>query len=176
MGRIIRRPGVRVPHAAVLAVAAALAGCSESTPQAVTAPQFSTAVALVECPESQARSTRGVLGPAGGAVTLDGHSLVLPAGAVAELTEFTITVPASRFVEVRVKADGQDGFEFLEPVTITVSYERCARASWGSRPLQVYKIDPDTRELLRAMGGVDDRLTRRVTALSDSLSGYAIAQ
>jgi hypothetical protein len=175
MSRIGRSP---IGFTAAAMLLAALAGCYESTPQEPLTPQLSSSSepSLVECRSSAARTARGTLGPAGGAIGLDGHSLSLPAGAVDRETRFTLTVPESRYVEIRVTADGQDGFEFLEPVSLTISYERCGRSSWGNRPLQIYKIDPETGALLRAMGGTDDRVARQVTALSDSLSGYAIAQ
>jgi hypothetical protein len=161
----------------VTAVALLAAACAEPTitrPDA--APQFSASgPRLLECPTSETSSVSGIIDLLGGTLAVGPHYIVLPPGAVLEPTEFTITEPASRFVEIRVRANGLDGFAFLEPISISISYERCTR-NLADADLTIYKIDPQTKQLLRHMGGSNDPVARRVTVASDSLSGYSIAQ
>ncbi|MGH7463738.1 MAG: hypothetical protein ACREK1_01100 [Longimicrobiales bacterium] len=163
---------------AVFAAILLTTACGDTGPTEITgAPQaISSGPVLVECPTAETRSVSGTLDLLGGTIRLDGHSLTLPVGALLLPTEFTLTVPASRFVEVHVTANGQHGFEFLETAAITISYERCTRNNIAGGGLTAYKIDPATKALLKHMGGIDDTLLRRVTFSTDSLSGYAIAQ
>lgn len=163
---------------AVFAAILLAAGCGEPGPTELTGEQdaVSSGPVLVECPVNVTTSVTKTLDLLGGTIQLGGHSLTLPVGALLLPTEFTLTVPASRYVEVHVTANGEHGFEFLEAAAITISYERCTRGNIAGGVLTAYKIDPATKALLKHMGGADDTLLRRVTFSTDSLSGYAIAQ
>ena len=130
---------------------------------------------LIECPVSETRSVTGTLGIDGGTLELDGHSITLPVGAVLLPTELTLTVPAGNYVEVDIHAAGQETYQFQEPVTISVSYERCTRSNIDNALLTVWHIDESTKALLEDMGGSDDKVSRRVTFTSGHLSGFAIA-
>lgn len=158
--------------AVVFAVLAAGA-CTDSSP---TMSSLSAGPVLVECPTNETRSVTGTLGILGGNLELDGHVLALPLGAVLIPTEFTMTVPASRFVEVHVTANRAHGFQFLETTVFTISYQRCTRNDLARADLTVYKIDPETKALLKDMGGLENALLRTVTFSTDSLSAYSIAQ
>jgi hypothetical protein len=167
---------------AIFAIALLAGACSDTVPTDVTAPSQSSAASvssgpvLVECPTDVTRSVSQTLGLLGGTVQLDGHSLTVPAFALVLPTQFTLTVPASQYVEVHITAGGEHGFEFLQTAAITISYERCTRGNIDHVDLTAYKIDPATKALLKDMGGTDDALLRRVTFSTDSLSAYAIAQ
>ena len=52
---------------------------------------------------------------------------------------------------------------------------RCSRTNIPRGPLSVWLVDPATGEMFENMGGVDDKLTRTVTFVTDHFSGYAIA-
>ena len=158
----------------VLIAVLAAGACTDSSPTITSS--ISAGPVLVECPTSETRSVSGTLGILGGNLELDGHVLALPLGAVLVPTEFTMTVPASRFVEVHVTANGAHGFEFLETSTFTISYQRCTRSDLDRADLTVYKIDPETKALLKDMGGSTNALLRTVTFSTDSLSAYSIAQ
>ena len=159
-----------------------LAGCAESPtevaePASASVSSISSGSVLVECPTDVTRSVSQTIHPlSGGTIELDGHSLTVPALALLLPTQFTLTVPASRYVEVHITANGEHGFEFLRTAGISISYARCTRSDIAGAALSGYKIDPESKALLRFMGGSNDMLQRRVTFGTDSLSAYAIAQ
>ena len=130
---------------------------------------------LVECPVSETRSTSATLGLLGGTVSLDGHSITLPAGAVLVPTQITLSVPASNYMEIDIRANDLESFEFEKPVTIVASYARCTRSNLDKEALSAWHIDTTTKALLEDMGGVDDKAARTVTFDSGHLSGFAIA-
>jgi hypothetical protein len=160
-----------------------LAGCADTSPTEVVEPasasvsSISSGPVLVECPTDVTRSVSQTIHPlSGGTIELDGHSLTVPALALLLPTQFTLTVPASRYVEVHITANGEHGFEFLGTAGISISYARCTRNDIARAALSGYKIDPGSKALLKFMGGSNDMLQRRVTFPTDSLSAYAIAQ
>ena len=134
-----------------------------------------TGSTLVECPVAVTESTSATVGALGGTVSLNGHSITLPAGAVLLPTEITLTVPASNYMEIEIHANDLESFDFEAPVSITLSYDRCTRSNLDNRQLTAWQIDPATKALLEHMGGVDDKNTRAVTFQSGHLSGFAIA-
>jgi hypothetical protein len=167
---------------AVLLLAPLLAfGCADAGRDAsdILAPQLSTTfgAVLVQCPTNQALSARGTVGALGGEISLNGHRVVFPPGAVLLPTEFELAVPVSNYMEIAVRAVGRDGYEFvLEPVSITISYARCTRSNIEKGPLTAWHIDRSTKALLADMDGVDDKEARTVTFSTDHLSGYALAE
>lgn len=130
---------------------------------------------LVECPTETSESVTGTLGILGGSITLHQHELSLPLNAVLEPTDFSLSTPVSNYMELSVGAAGQESFDFLETSSITVDYSRCTRSNIDKHELTVWQIDPDTKELLEHMGGVDDKEARTVTFRTDHLSTFAIA-
>lgn len=169
-----RRPGVLF---AILLLAACGDSPTEVAEPTSSASSLSSGPVLVECPTEVTRSVSKTIDPlSGGTIELDGHSLSVPALALLLPTTFTLTVPASRFVEVHITANGEHGFEFLSTAGITISYARCTRGNIDKVELAAYKINPESKTLLKSMGGSDDAVLRRVTFSTDSLSAYAIAQ
>ena len=131
---------------------------------------------LLECPTTESASTSGLVTPLlGGSVALGGTSIVVPAGGVLEPVTISLTVPASRFVEAEIRAGSAEHFLFSKTVIVSLDYSRCDRDDIARVPLTAWHIDPVTKELLAPMGGVDDKLAKRVSFLTDHLSGYAIA-
>jgi hypothetical protein len=129
---------------------------------------------LLECPSSEAQQTSAVIDIDGGTVSLGGTSIVLPASAVLSPTTIELTIPASRYMEVEITANGGEHFNFLRSVLVTVDYSRCTSAPrW--EPLSAWYIDSDTKALLQRMLSVDNKLTRSVTFSTGHLSGYALA-
>jgi hypothetical protein len=163
-------------------LAAALTACSEPT----TAPTFDestpslnetqTASGLLQCRRVLFDITWGLVGPLGGLLSLDGHSITLPPLALDRLSLVTLRTPSTRFVEVEARVNGRDHFEFGQPVTVVLDYSRCQPWEIGPAPLTVWQIDPDTKAFIRDMGGVDDRANRRISFTTDHFSGYAVAQ
>ena len=166
---------------AALAVATAIiASCAEpvtSTLQPVETylAHQSSGATLVECPVDQTTTASGLITPLGGVVSAGGTSISVPAGAVLVPTTITLTIPASNYMEIDIKADGAEHFNFQLPVSISVDYSRCTRTNINKGPLSVWYIDSATKALLESMGGVDDKAARKVTFSTDHLSGYAIA-
>lgn len=167
---------------AALSLAAAFAAsCADGSAGPLTGPEgaslaTSTGPAPVECPVSTTRSTTATIGLLGGALELDGHRVVIPAEAVLAPTEFTLTVPASNYVEIDIKAAGQEHYQFRKPVSLTLSYARCTRTNIDKEALRIFYIDSRSKALIDDMGGTDDKTARTVTTGTDHFSGYVIGQ
>ena len=174
----------------VLAIAASVAACSDAptavpqaaSPTRIAAPANALAsvassqgATLLACPATVARSASAMIGRRGGVVRVDGTALVVPPNAVPHPTRFTVTVPASPYVEVDVSAEGYAHYLFQRPVAITISYARCADDALPDASLEAWWFDPATLEQFGAMWGVDDRQHRRMTFITEHLSGYAVA-
>lgn len=139
-------------------------------------PSFaSSGPVLVECPTDTFESVTGEIGPLGGSLSLRQHQLSLPLNAVTLPTDFSLSTPVSNYMELSVEAVGHDDFQFGETSTITIDYSRCTRSNIDKDDLSVWEIDPETKELLEFMGGVDDKDARTVTFQTDHLSTYSIA-
>lgn len=131
---------------------------------------------LLECPTNESSSASGLVTPLlGGTVAVGGTAIVVPAGGVLEPVPISVTVPASRFVEAEIRAGSAEHFLFSKTVIVSLDYSRCDREDIQRLPLTAWHIDPVTKELFAPMGGVDDKLAKRVSFLTDHLSGYAIA-
>ena len=181
------RAGVRGLTSVIFPVVLlAVAACSDaptSAPltSAATAPTRAVTVTeapatLLECAAAPAASASRRITPAGGLVAVGGHAIAIPRGAVARPTTITMTVPASRYVEVDIKAAGVEHFRFARPVVVTLDYSRCgASADAIAQSFSAWYLDGSSRVFLADMGGVDDRLFRRIFFTTDHLSGYAVA-
>jgi hypothetical protein len=161
------------------------ASCTDRNPFAsledFSAPEASlggeiTGPSLLVCPTSQTLSASGVIGVLGGVLEVGGHRVVMPAQAVLRPTRFTLTVPASDYMEISVVADGFPGYTFLQPVVVSISYDRCDRADLNGRELRTFYIDSRSKSVLEDMGGVDDKVARRVTFATAHFSGYAVGE
>ena len=130
---------------------------------------------LLVCKSEVTESSTALITPLGGVVTAGGASVIVPQGALLLPTTITLTVPASKYVEIDVTADGLEHFNFELPVTVVISYERCNRSDINTRPLEAWYIDSQTKALLENMNGIDDKLTKTVTFMTGHLSGYALA-
>jgi hypothetical protein len=173
-------------HRLLLALAAlALLGCSD----VATRPESGAIIPdppqepdaqrrLIECPTSQSSAASGLIGVLGGTVASAGSSISIPADALPPLTSVLIdlTVPASTYMEIDIKANGLLTFLFLKTVTVTIDYSRCPASVTQGKTLTVWLINSQTKALLVNMNGVNDPVQRRMTFMTDHLSGYAIAQ
>ena len=130
---------------------------------------------LVQCPSSQSVSTIGVVGFPGGTINIGPASVVIPRGALSLPTLITVTVPASPYMEVDVRANNFTSFLFNSPISLTIDYSRCDPASTDGQALSVWHIDQASKALLENMGGVNDPVQRKITVSLPHLSGYAIA-
>lgn len=130
---------------------------------------------LVECPTSQTLTTSLLVPLTGGTVSLAGSSITIPDGALDVPRLITVSVPASRYMEIEIHADDLTSLVFQKPVSITIDYSRCGRSNIDARPLRAWYIEKLTKQRLEDMGGVDDKADRTVRFDSGHLSNYAIA-
>jgi hypothetical protein len=169
-----------------LAASLALAGAASCTADRVSSPlpaerssllglTGSSSSPLITCPAGTAQSVTSTIGPLGGTLAIGNTQVVIPADAVLTPTEFTLTVPSSKYVEIQVTAGGSEHFLFALPVTVTLDYSRCPRSNIDLKPLTVWNIDPVTKALLEPMSSVDNKLTRSVLFTTLHFSGYAVA-
>lgn len=163
-----------------IATVFAVSGCSDQAgPGPLTPVEPSAATyghTLIECPVSEESFATATLGARGGSLRVKGHELSLPLNAVLTQTKFELRERVSNYMEIRIRANDQAEFEFRTPVTITIDYSRCTRSNIEKDPLTVWKIDPQTKQLLQHMGGVDDKAARTVMFETDGLSTFSIAR
>jgi hypothetical protein len=181
---MLRNRRIHLVLAASLALA--LAGAASCTADRAASPLPSdrssllglsggSAPSLLNCPAGATQSVTSTIGPLGGLLAVGNTRVLIPANAVLAPTEFTLTVPSSRYVEIEVTAAGSEHFLFELPVTVTIDYSRCSRSNIDLRPLTVWNIDPATKALLEPMPSVDNKLTRSVLFTTLHFSGYAVA-
>src|SRR5688572_4716331 len=77
---------------------------------------------LIECPSSESATATELISPLGGVVSVGGATIAIPAGALLFPSVVTVSVPASRYVEVDISVEGVPHFIFELPVTVTISY------------------------------------------------------
>lgn len=138
-------------------------------------PVDTTGTALMTCPTSDTQTVTSRIGPSGGVLAIGNTTVVIPLGAVLFPEDFSLTVPASRYAEIRVRTGSAEHYIFQLPVSMTIDYSRCASPALDAQSLSVWNIDPDTKALLAPMVSVDAKLTHTVTFTTIHLSGYAVA-
>lgn len=163
----------------------ALLGCGEQPP---TAPErgsagdagnllFASKPKLVECESTESLSQTLTIGSVGGTISIEGTSVVFPAGVLDDETTVTLTIPASPYLEVDIQTSGRNDFrdlELLKQPSVTISYARCDRNDLRFKLLSAWYINSE-KELVDPMPSVDNKLTRSVTFPAEHFSGYAIA-
>jgi len=132
---------------------------------------------------TQSVSTGSLIGLSGGSISLLGHTLTVPAGAVTSPTLFTLTVLPTGYVEVDLLATvnsllgvldfGSKGF--AKPVPVTLTYSRATNVASPSK-LKVLRI----KSLLgygqyEVMPSTVDTYKKTVTAPLDHFSRYTLA-
>ena len=130
---------------------------------------------LVVCPTSTTRSTQALIGSLGGLLSLDGTVVAIPAGALSVPTLITLTIPASQYMEVDIKANDLLSFVFNREIGVRIDYSRCTDPALATSRLGVWYIDSQTKELLEFMGGTDNKANRTIDFNTSHLSAYAIA-
>ena len=175
--------------ALTLATAVALSSCGDQSVTAPAAPAAPGAPSssllgwliggwnspqLLVCPSTETQRTSALIDVDGGTVSLGGTRVVLPASAVLSPTTIELTIPASRYMEVEITANGGQHFDFLRSVLVTIDYSRCGSTP-TFQPLTAWYIDSDSKALLERMLSIDNKFTRSVTFVTGHLSGYALA-
>jgi hypothetical protein len=175
--------------AAVLVIALGFAGSCRDLPTAPTSeppaqsqggPNSSlfgwwSTPKLLSCPASESQSTSALLDTQGGTLSLGGTSVSIPLNALLGPTTVELSIPAGQYMEVDLTVNGGQHITFLQPVVVTIDYSRCNRLQTLLSPLSVWNIDPDTKDLLQNMGGIDNKLLQTITFATLHFSGFAIA-
>jgi len=143
-------------------------------PTLLTQPSASDAT-LIACPTATTQSVTSRIGPLGGLLALGNTRVVIPVGAVLLPQDFTLTIPASSYAEIRVRAGSAEHYLFKQPVLMTIDYSRCATPELERHQLAVWNIDETSKTLLEQMIGVDEKLTHTIVFTTIHLSGYAVA-
>ena len=152
--------------------AVGLVSCDTPT---VPPSQDPTEVSLVSCPTTVTRTTQAVIGPLGGTVSLDGTIIGIPSGALSAPTLITLTIPASEYMEIDIRANDLLSFVFNKPIGVRLDYSRCENPVLPSARLSVWHIDTETKALLENMGGTDNKAGEYIDFSTGHLSNYAIA-
>ena len=134
-----------------------------------------TGATLIDCPTATTQSVTSHIGPSGGLLSIGNTSVVIPLGAVLFPQDFTLTIPASQYAEIRVRTGGAEHYLFQLPIAMTIDYSRCATPALDQHQLSAWNIDPDSKALLQQMIGVDSKLTHTIVFTTIHLSGYAVA-
>jgi hypothetical protein len=173
--------GTIVRRLTTVALAAALTACSEPT----SAPRLDESEpnlnviapsGLLVCPNTTFDFAWSIVGRLGGLLSLDGHQVIFGQQSLLSLAFVTIREPISPYVEIEVRVNGREHYQFGQPVTVVLDYSRCPESSLPPGPLTAWQIDPATNAFIQNMHGVDNRAARTVTFTTDHFSGYAVAQ
>lgn len=124
----------------------------------------------VRCGRGNGHWDKRPIGPRGGTVAEDRHSLTVPAGAVDTITDFSIMEVASSSIRVEL---GPDGTTFERPATLTLSFARCGGVPRGFKDLQIWQVDGND-SLIAPLNSTVHVGRRTVTAELRHLSGYLI--
>lgn len=123
-------------------------------------------------------SASELIGANGGAVSLLGHTLTVPAGAVSEVTLFTLKLLPTGFVEVDLHASvagldvGSKGFR--RPVPVSLTYSRATNVADPSK-LAVLRILSSTGYgSFEVLPSVVDHQAKTVNVSLDHFSRYAM--
>lgn len=121
-----------------------------------------------------------IIGPVGGILQVDDHSISIPAGAVSQPAEFSMQVADGYRIEVDLRAidpeTGEDvgGKGFNRPVQLALSYEDARISSWDARKLVIVRVlDDGTRVPLPS---TVNTWTKTVTAELDHFSRYMLCR
>jgi hypothetical protein len=173
--------GTIVRRLTTVALAAALTACSEPTsaPRSDESEPNLNVIApsgLLLCPNTTFDFAWSLVGRFTSVLSLNGHQVIFAPGSLLSLAFVTIREPISPYVEIEVRVNGREHWDFGQPVTVILDYSRCPESSLPDGPLTVWQIDPTTNAFIQNMNGIDDRAARTVRFETDHFSGYAVAQ
>jgi hypothetical protein len=172
----------RIPKLGLALLLAALVGCpgdsrTPTGPSKDPGPTKSVAsgeATLIGCPMAETATATGLIDALGGVLSAGGVRVIVPANAVLAPTTFTLTVPASSYLEIEVRTPDAEHFVFERSVLVAIDYGRCDLPLFHSA-LTAWNIDPDTKALLEQMPSVDSKLTHTIFFSTSHFSGYAVA-
>jgi hypothetical protein len=177
----------RLRNVAALAALLIFAGCSDSAIDRVLAPSADIIIEangqthVIKTPNTQYGDIGfGLIYPSGGKLTVRGHTLTVPAGAVSAPTWFMMYAVETNAVQVTLKAWRAAD---LRPVTqftavqlkLTLDASRVENLDPNGL-LIVYLRDGTTTGTLEEVPSTVDTSNRKVTGLLSHSSSYALAR
>lgn len=160
-----------------------LMACSESP--VATAPELDVSSAVdtrssvivgpMMCFTMEPVSASKVIDSTGGVVSVGGHSVTIPSGALKHPTRITVARPASPYLEIELRANDEEHFTFEKPVTVTISYAECGAFPMPGSSRSAWYVDSETKQFLEKMNTVDDPVAQTVTFPTDHFSYYMVA-
>ena len=178
----------RVWAIGLLGLAGAVVACVRYTPPAEDG--LARQATLVRCDKGSGRDTTKTFSPnRTDTLELDGHMLIIPAGALSKETEFRMKELSTSLIKVRVWGGKnifgwKEGFKFNPGThaTLAVSYDRCGNeGEIAQKPLAVYRLKSNDSEDTRPYEPAPRPSThypdqRQVRASLSHSSGYGIGQ
>ena len=125
---------------------------------------------LVGCNQQQYGFASKVIGPMGGTIRVNGHSLTIPAGALDREVFITAEAPADNFASVKFQPEG---LRFAKKATLTLDYSFCPLGRLDL--LKHVAYTSDNLNILSLLLSTDDLLRMKQIAGLDHFSRYAVA-
>ena len=129
------------------------------------------ATGLVKCSALPYASSTATIGPAGGTISAGPHKLVIPPGALAQVTTITMTAPSGLGVNA-VKFQ-PEGLQFAVPAVLTMSYANCGVVG-VLLPKHIAYTD-DNLNILYYVLSLNNILSTGVTGKVNHFSDYVVA-
>jgi hypothetical protein len=154
-------------------------GCGERTATAPQPPAPSADLigsllgptGLLQCSNLPYDSTTQTIGSAGGSLSVGPHTLVIPPGALSKPTAITMVLPTG--LNVNAVTFKPAGLQFKTAAALTMSYANCTLVS---RLLPTHiAYTTDSLQILYKLLGVDNLLSKTVTAQIRHFSDYVVA-
>lgn len=165
---------------AALAVVALAVACSDRTapvappqpaPDASLIGWLGSSTGLLKCSELPATSTSAVIGPDGGSISAGPHTLRIPAGALAEPTTITMSVPSG--TGLNAVHFEPEGLQFERSAALTMSYANCSLLG-NLLPKRIAYTSADHSDILYWLLSLDNIFARKVTGKLDHFSDYVV--
>lgn len=119
----------------------------------------------------------GVITPAGGklvAPTAPKNEIYVPRGAVSRAARIEVVIPASGILEIDIKANRRDHFEFQKPIRVTLDYGMCGHPR-RLIPGSAWHWDGSNTFFEQMPGFVVDTRAQTISFTTDHLTGFVIA-
>lgn len=179
-----------------LTVATGLAGCAEAptiVPDAQSSlvrivrpdsPEHQQSVQapshLVSCSWMPSASVTATIGEEGGTISVAGHHIRIPPGAVQEPTVFTASVPAGPRLALRLEAPTLGTSGLARNAQATISYAHCGRQDLQHRAVRVLAISAQpgahvTSDEVSEVGSSHDWLREVLDFVLVQMGTYAVA-
>lgn len=127
-------------------------------------------LSLLSCSQLPYDSVTTIIGPAGGALNVGPHRLLVPAGSLAQPVAITATIVTGPTNRVHFEPEG---LKFGAPASVTISYANCGLLG-SLLPKHVAYVDVNL-SILELLRTTDNLLARKVTGRIKHFSDYAVA-